>query len=180
MRKIATLVMLILLLSSSLLFSGDYQDISLYFGPVMDEFNEGGISSSFGINIGLNSFMELDMGVSSELVPHPFFENRAFLELDFCLFGPRSTASRVAGLSFNMLAGLGGFFEYDADSGEMKAGPYLSFTPLCFGNPMTGRRERFLKTDVGYDAINNGMYVSFSFLLLDFYVRGTYRDYAIV
>ena len=50
-------------------------------------------------------------------------------------------------------------------------------SPLTVGSPVTGRREKFMKTNVGYDFINNRMVVSFSILTFDLYVRGTYRDY---
>ena len=53
----------------------------------------------------------------------------------------------------------------------------VSITPLAVGSPISGRRERILKTGVGYDAVNNEVVVTFSLINLDLYVRGTYRDY---
>ena len=72
-----------------------------------------------------------------------------------------------------MLLSVGGFYR----TGNNGAGPIVSITPLAVGTPVSGRRERILKTGVGYDAVNNEVVVTFSLISLDFYVRGTYRDY---
>ena len=73
----------------------------------------------------------------------------------------------------NTLIGIGGFYRTDNNG----AGPMISITPLTIGSPVSGRRERLFRTAVGYDAVNNGVVVLFSLLDIDFYVRGTYRDY---
>ena len=174
-RMIAVLLVAILMLSG--LSAGDYQDISLFLGTHMDEFRERGLTADFGMNLGLSSIAEMSLGVASEMLPVPFSDNTAYLEFNFALMGPVGTASRVAGVGVNSMLGFGGFFSYDSDGGKMKAGPYVSITPLAFGNPISGRRERVLKTDIGYDAINNQFYWAFSLVRLDYYVRGTYRDY---
>ena len=176
LKRIAMALLLALLVLSGV-SAGDHQDISFFLGPHMDEFRERGLSADFGMNLGLSSIAEMSIGVSSELIPVPFSDNTAFLEFNFALLGPVGTASRVAGVGVNSMLGFGGFFSYDSDGGKMKAGPYVTITPLTLGNPISGRRERALKTNLGYDAINNQFYWAFSLVELDYYVRGTYRDY---
>lgn len=176
-KKIVLLFVLVLALAFQTATAGDYQDISFFFGTAADEWVQKGLSFSYGGSLGLNSFMELSLGATSELVPAPFSDNTMFLELSFALLGPVSTASRVAGVGINTLVSVGGFCGYDSGEGTLKAGPYLSLTPLAVGNPISGRRERALKTDIGYDFVNGKVYVLFSLLRIDFYVCGTYRDY---
>ena len=174
-RMVAVLLLAVLVIGG--VSAGDYQDISFFLGPHSDEILERGLSADFGMNLGLSSIAEMSLGVSSELLPVPFSDNTLFLEFNFALMGPVGTASRVAGVGVNSMLGFGGFLSYDTDGNKMKAGPYVSITPLTFGNPISGRRERVLKTNLGYDAINNEFYWAFSLVELDYYVRGTYRDY---
>ncbi len=168
-------VVLTLLLALSLcsLPAADYFDVSLSFGHSSYRWPEKGISFSYGINIGLSSRWEMNIWGISEGVPHPFESNMFGLDFSCSLLGPRSRASKIAGTGLNMLLSIGGFYRTDNNG----AGPILSITPLAVGSPISGRRERILKTGVGYDAVNNEVVVIFSLINLDFYVRGTYRDY---
>ena len=105
---------------------------------------------------------------------HPFASNMFGAELGIMLLGPRSTATKVMGSGINMMLSVGGFYRTDNNG----AGPMISITPLVVGTPISGRRERILKTGIGYDAVNNGLVVTFSLLSLDYYVHGTWRDYS--
>ena len=170
--KRAVLVFLILLLLSPL-SAGDYHDVSLTIGHGTYKWPEKGISFSYGINIGLSSRWELGFWGISEVVPKPFESNMFGIDFTFTLFGPRSTASKIAGSGINTALSIGGFYRTDNNG----AGPIISITPITVGNPISGRRERILKTSIGYDAVNNELVILFSLINLDFYVRGTYRDY---
>ena len=169
MRKL--IVMILLILSLSPVYSGDHHDISLSIGHGIYRWPEKGISFSYGINIGLSERWEMEVWGVSELLPVPFINNMFGIDFSAAVLGPRSTASKVAGI--NTLIGVGGFYRTDNNG----AGPMLSITPLTVGSPVSGRRERLFRTAVGYDAVNNGVVVLFSLLDIDFYVRGTYRDY---
>ena len=171
MRKVLLAIMIILPLA--FLNAGDYHDIALSIGHSTYKWPEKGISFSYGINIGLTERMELDVWGVSELVPRPFESNIVGAELSFAVMGPRSTASKIAGTGINTLVSVGGFYRTDNNG----AGPIVSVTPLTVGSPITGRRERLLRTGIGYDAVNNEVVIMFSLLSLDYYVRGTYRDY---
>lgn len=182
MKKIG-LVILSFILSSSL-FAGDYQDvaISLSSSSTYGYYGTYGIEDSLrldaALSLGLTSHMELAAGSVMELTPAFLDEQTFYLELNYALLGKRSTASKVAGSGINMLLGIGGFYSRTFSSSKDGAGAYITFTPLTLGNPMTGRRERFLKTNLGYDFINERVVVSFSILGFDLYLRGTYRDYS--
>lgn len=171
MRRAVIAIMLILLLLP--LSAGDHHDISLSIGHGIYRWPEKGISFSYGVNIGLSERWEMDLWGVSELLPIPFSDNMFGIDFSAALLGPRSTASRIAGSGMNTLIGIGGFYRTDNNG----AGPMISITPLTIGSPVSGRRERLFRTAVGYDAVNNGVVVLFSLLDIDFYVRGTYRDY---
>ena len=171
MRRAVIAIMLILSLLP--LSAGDYHDISLSIGHGIYRWPEKGISFSYGVNIGLSERWEMDLWGVSEILPIPFADNMFGIDFSAALLGPRSTASRIAGSGMNTLIGIGGFYR-TANNG---AGPMISITPLTIGSPVSGRRERLFRTAVGYDAVNNGVVVLFSLLDIDFYVRGTYRDY---
>ena len=163
----------LLLLSSLALPAADHHDISLSFGHSMYKWPEKGISFSYGVNIGLSARWEMNIWGISEAVPCPFGSSMFGLDFTCALLGPRSTASKIAGTGLNTLLSIGGFYRTDNNG----AGPMVSITPLAVGSPISGRRERILKTGVGYDAVNNEVVVTFSLINLDLYVRGTYRDY---
>ena len=181
MKKAALFLIVILSLFS--LYAGDYQDIALSLGTsstygYYDKMGlEDSLRADISFSLGISSHLELIGGVVTELTPHIVDENTFYMEFDYALLGKRSTASKVSGSGINMLLGVGGFYSRTFSSLADGAGAYLSFTPLTVGSPVTGRRERFLKTNFGYDFINSRFVVSFSFLTFDLYIRGTYRDY---
>ena len=172
MRKFFIAVLLVLL-SVLPLAAGDYHDVALGFGHQTYKWPEKGISLSYSLSIGLTERMELDIWGSSELVPRPFGSNLLGAELSFALMGPRSTASRVAGSGINTLLSVGGFYRIDNNG----AGPMIAITPLTVGSPITGHRERILRTGVGYDFVNWEFVITFSLISIDYYVRGSWRDY---
>lgn len=172
MRKVLAVVFIIISLVP--LHAGDYHDISMSLGQQSYRWPEKGISSYYGVNIGLTERMELELWCNSALVPRPFESNMVGLELDWALLGPRSTATKIAGSALNTLIGIGGFYRTDNNG----AGPFVSLTPLTVGTPVSGRREKILRTMIGYDAVNNEIMIGFSLIAIDFYVRGTWRDYS--
>ena len=181
MKRIAAFLLVMFSLFS--VSAGDYQDIAISFAPssTYGYYGAMGLEDSLradiSVSLGLSSRFEAIAGIVTELTPDIVDENTFYLEFDYALLGKRSTASKVAGSGINMLLGIGGFYSRTFSSREQGAGAYLSITPLTIGSPVTGRREKFMKTNVGYDFINNRMVVSFSILTFDLYVRGTYRDY---
>ncbi len=172
MKKVIIIVMALLLLSS--LNAGDNHDVSLAIGQSSYKWPEKGISITYGMNIGLTGRLELGIWGISSAVPLPFQSNMFGIELGYSIMGERSTASKIAGSGINTIISLGGFYRTDNNG----AGPMLSITPLAVGTPVSGRRERILKTGFGYDAVNNELVVTFSLISIDYFVHGTWRDYS--
>ena len=168
---------LLLALSALLLLplSADVFDISLSFGMDSYRWPQDGISFSYGANFGLSSRLELSVYGISQAVPRPFSDNMIAADLSVSLLGRRTSGTAVAGSGINMLLSVGGFYITESRG----AGVLLSFTPITVGNPVTGRRERLLRTGAGWDFVNNRLVVTFSLLSLDYYIRGSYRDYPI-
>lgn len=173
MRKVFIALFLFIALLQPVM-AADYFDVSLSFGQASYKWPEKGISFTYGFNVGLTSRLEMNLWGISELVPMPFQSNMFGLDLTFALLGDRSTASKVAGSGLNTLVSIGGFYRLDNNG----AGPIISITPLSVGSPISGRRERILKTGIGYDAVNNEVVVTFSLISIDYYLRGTWRDYS--
>ena len=117
--------------------------------------------------------VELEIWGVSDLIPTPFKSNMIGAEIGITLLGRRTSGTKVAGTGINTLLSIGGFYRTDNDG----VGAIISITPITVGNPITGRRERLLKTTIGWDFVNSKLMVAFSPLSLDLYVRGTYRDY---
>lgn len=165
-------VALAVLLISSQLWAGRYNDLSFSLGLDQFDFNNG-ISFSYGANLGLTSRLELDIWGISELIDKPFFENILGAELCFSIIGNRNTGSKIAGSGINTIVGLGAFYDTESEG----VGPFFSITPLCIGSPITGKRERILRTGFGWDVKNESLLVTFSLVNIDIYAKGTYRDY---
>lgn len=171
MRKVLTLLFLLVFLSLSVF--ADHFDIAFSFGQDNYKWWNNGISFSYGMNFGLSERVEFDIWGISDVIPKPFDSNMFGADISIALLGRRSSGTKVAGSGINMLLSIGGFYRTDNHG----AGPIISLTPLTVGSPITGRRERLLKTGIGWDFVNNNLVVTFSLLNLDYYVRGTYRDY---
>ncbi len=184
MKRITAL--LLTLAISTCLFSSDYFDIALtlgtdsmygYYGPYSIE---DSLRVKLALSLGLTSRIEASLGLTTALTPSFFKENTAYLEFDYALLGARSTKSKISGASTNTHIGIGAFYSYAPREEGFKGtggGVYLSITPLTLRTPVYGYRERFLKTNAGYDFINERVVISFSVITMDFYLRGTYRDY---
>ena len=59
----------------------------------------------------------------------------------------------------------------------LPSGVFLNITPITIGTPIHGRRERAFEIGCAYDWFENKFKFTFSFIKLDFYVRGSWRDY---
>lgn len=155
--------------------SADVFDIALSFGLDSYRWPQNGISFSYGASLGLSERCEISLYGISQAAPRPFSDNMLGAEIGFSLIGRRTSGTKVAGSGINMLLSAGAFYITE-DNG---AGVMMSFTPLTVGNPITGRRERMLRTSAGWDFVNNKLVVAFSLLSLDYYIRGSYRDYEV-
>lgn len=155
--------------------AADVFDISLSLGMDSYRWPQNGISISYGAGFGLSQRCELDLYGISQTIPIPFSNNMFGAEITFSLLGRRTSGTSIAGSGINMLLSAGGFYITENNG----AGLLVSFTPITVGNPITGRRERMLRTGAGWDFVNNRLVVTFSLLSLDYYVRGSYRDYKI-
>ena len=174
--KKRVLIIFIMLFSTLSLFAGDYFDISLGFGHYTDFKKANSLSLYYGSTIGLTDRLELTLGMVSEVTPQPFNNNELQVGLDFAIMGQRSTATRVAGSSINTLVGAGLIIS-QAKNSFLPSGVFLSITPLTIGTPIHARRERAFEVGVAYDWFENKFKFTFSFIKLDFYVRGSWRDY---
>lgn len=153
--------------------SADVFDISFSFGQDNYKWPQDGISVSYGASLGLSERFEVGAFGISEVTPKCFSDNLFGLEFTYSLLGRRTSGTKIAGSGINTLISLGGFYKTE-DNG---AGVLLSITPLSVGNPITGRRERLGRVGAGWDFVNNKFLVTFSLMNLDYYVRGSYRDY---
>ncbi len=170
-KKLVLLILALACLLSSVF--ADHFDIAFSFGQDNYKWWNDGISFSYGMNFGLSERVELDVWGISEVIPVPFKSNMFGMDVTVGLLGRRSSGTIVAGSGINILLSVGAFYKTENNG----AGPIVSITPLTVGSPITERRERLLKTGIGWDFVNNDLIVTFSLLNLDYYVRGTYRDY---
>ena len=109
----------------------------------------------------------------SKLIPEPLGTNILCAEISTTLLGQRNTGSKVSGVNVNTLLSLGGFWKSD-DNG---LGIMLGLTPIALGSPSNVRRERCLRTNVGWDFRNKKLIVLFSPMDVEIYIKGTYRDW---
>ena len=173
MKKKLLVILLSVLMLLPLAAKNDYFDFAFmigqgnYTGPV------DGIGVSYGFDMGLTDKIEFGVWGVSELIPQPFQSNIIGAEISFALMGQRNTGSKVSGVNINTLLSLGGFWKTD-DNGM---GVMLGITPLAVGSPALSRRERCLRTNIGWDFVNKKLLVVFSPMDVDIYVKGTYRDW---
>jgi len=171
MKKIIGVIVVFLLCFS--IYAGSANDLALMVGSGSFFSPSEGVSFSYGVSVGLTKRIDMSAVFLSELTPHPFSRNMVMVELSTTLMGDRNTESKVAGVCVNSLLSVGGFYRFD----NKGAGVYLGLTPLSLGSPITSRRERGLRTNVGYDFVNNKVIVTFSPLDIEIYLIGTYRDW---
>ena len=153
MKKI--IVILLLAVMTVPLFAGDTFDISLGFGHYTDFRKANTLSLCYGSTIGLTKRLELTVAGVSEVTPDPFSVNELQIGMSFALMGERST-------------GNGGF---------LPSGAFLTVTPVTIGTPIHGRRERAFEMGAAYNWYDNSFSFIFSFLKLDYYIRGSWHDY---
>lgn len=172
MKKRIALVLLLLILGSAFAFASTF-DFALMLG-CGNFFNPSeGIAVSYGASFGISKRVDFSLVVMSEIVPDIGHRNLFMAEFGFALLGARNTAGKVSGVCVNSIVSLGGFYRTDNNG----AGIYLGLSPLTLGSPATVKRERGLRTNIGYDFVNKKALVTFSPLDIEIYLVGTYRDY---
>lgn len=174
MKKI--IVILLLAVMTVPLFAGDTFDISLGFGHYTDFRKANTLSLCYGSTIGLTKRLELTVAGVSEVTPDPFSVNKLQIGMSFALMGDRSTGSRVAGSSINTLINAGVIVSSE-NGGFLPSGAFLTVTPVTIGTPIHGRRERAFEMGAAYNWYDNSFSFIFSFLKLDYYIRGSWHDY---
>ncbi len=175
MKKIIAVLLLVLL--SIPLFAGDTFDISLGFGHYTDFRKANTLSLYYGSTLGLTKRLELTLGGVSEITPDPFSVNELQIGVSFALMGERSTGSRVAGSSINTLINAG-INVTQAKGSFLPSGVFLTVTPITIGTPIHGRRERAFELGAMYNWFDNSFSFVFSFLKLDYYIRGSWHDFS--
>ena len=169
--------LLIVLLSVLMLLPLSAKNKYFYFAFMIGQGNYTwpveGIGVSYGFDVGLTDKIEFGFWGVSQVIPQPFKSNVLCGELSFALLGQRNTGSKVSGVNMNTLISLGGFWKTD-DNG---LGVMVGVTPLAVGSPALSRRERCLRTNIGWDFVNKKLLVVFSPMDVDIYIKGTYRDW---
>lgn len=178
-RKTKAAAVLLALLALASPLHADHHDISLSFGHQSGGVeNPDGINLGYGLNIGLSARWELGIWGESSLTPGFFSDNALGASFSVALLGPRSTGTLVPGSAINTMLNFGVVAESGNPWGLFAPTTgYVSLTPLTLGNPVTGRRERFMEIGVSYNWAEDRFGFFFSFLKLDYYVRGSWRDY---
>lgn len=166
-------VLFILLFLVTPLFATSYFDFSLMVGQGNYTWPLDGIGVSYGMTFGLTDTLELDVWGVSEVIPEPFGSTLLGAELSLSLLGQRNTGSKVSGVNMNSIISLGGFWKSD-DNG---CGVMVGITPVAIGSPSLTKRERCLRTNIGWDFRNSRLIVVFSPLDVEVFLKGTYRDW---
>ncbi len=172
MKKRIVLLLVLLLVSSAFVFASTF-DFALMLGCGNFYNPSEGIALSYGATFGLSKRVDFSLVGMSELVPDIGARNLFMAEFGFAILGARNTGSKVSGVCVNSVVSLGGFYRTDNNG----AGIYLGLSPLTLGSPSTVKRERGLRTNIGYDFVNKKVLVTFSPLDIEIYLVGTYRDY---
>ena len=173
MKKRFLIILLSILMILPLSAKNKYFDFALMIGQGNYTWPVEGIGVSYGFDVGLTDKIEIGFWGVSQVIPQPFKSNVLGGELSFALLGQRNTGSKVSGVNMNTLISLGGFWKTD-DNG---LGVMVGVTPLAVGSPALSRRERCLRTNIGWDFINKKLLVVFSPMDVDIYIKGTYRDW---
>lgn len=172
MKKRIVLLLVVLILCSAFVSASTF-DFALMLGGG-NFFNPSeGISLSYGASFGISKRVDFSLVGMSEIVPDIGNRNLFMAEFGFAILGSRNTGSKVSGVCVNSVVSVGGFYRTDNNG----AGIYLGLSPLTLGSPTTVKRERGLRTNIGYDFVNKKVLVTFSPLDIEIYLVGTYRDY---
>ena len=173
MKKRFLIILLSILMLLPLSAKNKYFDFAFMIGQGNYTWPAEGIGVSYGFDVGLTDKIEIGFWGVSQVIPQPFKSNVLGGELSFALLGQRNTGSKVSGVNMNTLISLGGFWKTD-DNG---LGVMVGVTPLAVGSPALSRRERCLRTNIGWDFVNKKLLVVFSPMDVDIYIKGTYRDW---
>ena len=173
MKKRFLIILLSILMLLPLSAKNKYFDFAFMIGQGNYTWPVKGIGVSYGFDVGLTDKIEFGFWGVSQVIPQPFKSNVLGGELSFALLGQRNTGSKVSGVNMNTLISLGGFWKTD-DNG---LGVMVGVTPLAVGSPALSRRERCLRTNIGWDFVNKKLLVVFSPMDVDIYIKGTYRDW---
>ena len=173
MKKRVLIILISILLLLPLSAKNNCFDFAFMLGQGNYTWPLEGIGVSYGMDMGLTDTVEFGVWGVSELIPQPFESNLLCAEVSIALMGQRNTGSKVSGVNINTLLSIGGFWKTD-DNG---LGVMVGVTPLAVGSPALGRRERCLRTNVGWDFVNKKLIVAFSPMDVDIYIKGTYRDW---
>ena len=173
MKKRVLIILISILLLLPLSAKNNCFDFAFMLGQGNYTWPLEGIGVSYGMDMGLTDTVEFGVWGVSELIPQPFESNLLCAEVSIALMGQRNTGSKVSGVNINTLLSIGGFWKTD-DNG---LGVMVGITPLAVGSPALERRERCLRTNVGWDFVNNKLIVAFSPMDVDIYLKGTYRDW---
>lgn len=177
MKKTAAFVLI--LAAAFSLYAGSYNDLSFTFGHQSGGIkNADGLNMMYGFNLGLSGRMEMGLWTESMLTPCFFSDNAVGLSFSFALLGPRSTGTSVPGSAINMFVNAGMMFTmHNPHDLFLPTTAYISITPLSIGSSVLGRRERFMEMGAAYNWFENEFIFFFSFLRLDYFITGTWRDY---
>ena len=173
MKKRVLIILISILLLLPLSAKNNYFDFAFMLGQGNYTWPLEGIGVSYGVDMGVTDTVEFGVWGVSELIPQPFESNLLCAEVSIALMGQRNTGSKVSGVNMNTLISLGGFWKTD-DNG---LGIMVGVTPLAVGSPALSRRERCLRTNIGWDFVNKKLLVVFSPMDVDIYIKGTYRDW---
>ncbi|MBQ0070787.1 MAG: hypothetical protein KBS81_02865 [Spirochaetales bacterium] len=171
--KKRVLAFLLVLLSALGLWAGKYNDIGLTIGLGTTKVPTKEVSFSYGLDLGLTEKLEVEFWGISDILPQPGAHTTVGADLVLSLMGERNTGSKVSGINLNTLVSVGGFYSF-SDKG---AGVEVGLVPLLVGSPSISKREKILKTNIGYDCVNRKAFVAFSLLELEVYLKGTFRDF---
>lgn len=172
-KKIIALLIIVLTIFSSLYAHSGSFDLALMVGSGSFKNPKDGISASYGVTVGITPYIDFSLVGISEIIPSIGKNNVFLFEATTTLMGKRNTGSSVSGINLNSLLSLGAFYS-TIDKG---GGLYLGLTPLAVGSPTLTRRERVLRTNVGWDFVNKKVFVTFSPIDIEVYLIGTYRDF---
>ncbi len=161
------------LLSALSLWAGKYNDVGLVLGVGMTKVPTKEVSFSYGVDLGLTKKLEVELWGISDILPQPGANTVVGLDLVYSLLGERNTGSKVSGINLNSLASIGAFYSF-TDQG---AGLSIGIAPLAVGSPSISKREKLMKTNVGWDFVNKKVLVAFSMVELGVYLKGTFRDF---
>ncbi|MCF0237861.1 MAG: hypothetical protein HUK24_04605, partial [Sphaerochaetaceae bacterium] len=179
MKKVFIVFILVMILIPTV-FGKDsvlFKDVALRLGDgkIYDCMGNG-IQLLEGVVIGLTPHTEIAFESMVPLVPKPFENFTAGFELGISLF-ERSNNKGLSGPGINSMFCLGLFGTNANDEGTFLP-TYITFkvNSISFGNPYCEKRETFLPLGVAYNLREKSWTFFTSFVLYDFYIKGTWKD----